>query len=132
MANQHPRVTIPSIIGPCPVCEGAPSVLCTVCRDVTHVCYVNNPGQIDLGPIVFTWEIAGILKASQRLGLTATQVHRGRQTASQLFPREESTIWQIARRQASAQGLETTSERIMAAMGEMLACPDFPTHRQLH
>ena len=49
---------LPSIIGPCPVCEGR-SALCAVCRDPANPCSIDEPGRLNYAPILYRWEMEG-------------------------------------------------------------------------
>lgn len=94
---------LPAIIGPCPVCEGR-SALCAVCRDPANPCSIDEPGRLNYAPIIYRWEMDGHRSASQASGLTSLQVLGVLRMASDLAPRSEREITQVAREAATNLG----------------------------
>lgn len=105
---------LPSIIGPCPVCEGR-SALCAVCRDPANPCSIDEPGRLNYAPILYRWEMEGHRSASQATGLTPSQVSAVLRMARDLSPACEQEISQVARDAATILGIVTTSDRCVAA-----------------
>ncbi len=110
---------LPAIIGPCPVCEGR-SALCAVCRDPANPCSIDEPGRLNYAPIIYRWEMDGHRSASQASGLTSLQVLGVLRMASDLAPRSEREITQVAREAATNLGMVTTSDRLVAATMRLL------------
>lgn len=110
---------LPSIIGPCPVCEGR-SALCAVCRDPANPCSVNESGRLNYAPILYRWEMDGP-SVSQAVGLTPAQIQAVLRMARDLAPRSEQEIAETAREAATILGRVTTSDRLVAAAMRLLA-----------
>ena len=110
---------LPSIIGPCPVCEGR-SALCAVCRDPANPCSIDEPGRLNYAPILYRWEMEGHRSASQATGLTPSQVSAVLRMARDLSPACEQEISQVARDAATILGIVTTSDRCVAATMRLL------------
>lgn len=110
---------LPSIIGPCPVCEGR-SALCAVCRDPANPCSIDEPGRLNYAPILYRWEMEGP-SVSQAVGLTPTQIQAVLRMARDLAPRNEQEITETARGAATILGRVTTSDRFVAATMRLLA-----------
>ena len=110
---------LPSIIGPCPVCEGR-SALCAVCRDPANPCSVDEPGRLNYAPIIYRWEMEGHRTASQATGLTPQQVLAVLRMARDLCPASEQEIFRVAHETAALLGTVTTSDRMVAATMRIL------------